>query len=235
MFDAVSQGAPVRFSLDGMPGIGKSQLALQYAYTAFNRRRYAVIFWISATTIEKLYQGFMKILHLVHHSDRDHPNQSVQLLSARRWLEEATIPWLIVLDNASINVVDFFREHLPRQNSNGNILFTTRTKEAAEALVRTPGRHNRTLTLKTLAIHDATQLLLMDAGLDMTDTTKDEVKEAEDLVKSIGCLPLAVNQAGAFIQQSGHTVGTALGLYKSEHKANVSHSPYIMTPNAIGD
>jgi hypothetical protein len=113
-----------------MPGIGKSQLALQYAALSHNRQQYSVVFWVSGATVEKLNQGLAKILTLVGHPDRDHPEQSTRLISARRWLEESdahsSIKWLLVLDNINREVMAFLREHLPRKNSMGNILLTTR-------------------------------------------------------------------------------------------------------------
>jgi hypothetical protein len=55
-------------AVDGMPGVGKSQLVLRYATMSFDRGLYSYIFWISAHGIDKLNQGLAKVLDLVGHS-----------------------------------------------------------------------------------------------------------------------------------------------------------------------
>lgn len=224
---APSNGSPVRFAINAMPGAGKSQLALQYANLSFTQRRYAVIFWISATTIEKIHHGLLNILQLVHHPDRNHPDEAVRLTAARRWLEESSIKWLLVLDNANVDTVVFMRQHLPRKNPNGNILLTTRAKDAADAFVRSAGQNCLMLSLQALAIYDAARLLLRDAGIDTVETTPANMTTAEELVKCVGCLPLAVSHAASFMQQSGSSLEVVVKLYNSHRKADVSRSYYF--------
>lgn len=126
---------------------------MQYATLSYNRQRYSVIFWISGATVEKLNQGFAKILTLVGHPDRDHPEQSTRLVSARQWLEESgSLKWLLILDNISQEAVDFLREHLPRKNSSGNILLTTRAVLLTEAVV---GQREQILDLRAPDTSDA--------------------------------------------------------------------------------
>src|SRR5580704_3885361 len=79
VLDVVHGNMPTRCVVHGMQGLGKSQLALQMAKLSFDSQRYSVIFWISATTVEKLNQGFAKLLDLIGHPDRFHPEQSTKL------------------------------------------------------------------------------------------------------------------------------------------------------------
>jgi hypothetical protein len=53
-----------------MPGLGKTQVALKYAELASKEKRYPYIFWISAASIDKLIQGFSKLLDLVAFAGR---------------------------------------------------------------------------------------------------------------------------------------------------------------------
>src|SRR5882762_5657680 len=125
LLGVVYGSAPARCTIYGMQGMGKTQLALQYAKLSYNQQRYAVVFWISGATVEKLNQGLAAVLALTSHPDRDHPQQSTRLTAARRWFEESVIMWLLVLDNVAQEAVGFLREHLPRKGSNGNVLLTT--------------------------------------------------------------------------------------------------------------
>lgn len=51
-----------RCAVWGMPGIGKSQLALAYAQREFSSSNYDLIIWISGTTAEKVVGGLMNAL-----------------------------------------------------------------------------------------------------------------------------------------------------------------------------
>jgi len=221
--DVAHDDTPTRCVIFGMYGLGKSQLLLQFAKSAFNRGRYSLVFWISATTIEKLNQGFVNILHLVGHSDRFHQEQSARLISARRWLEESgPIDWLLVFDNVGRSTLGFLREHLPHKNRRGNILFTTRTEIVAQSLAQVAGRQHELLELRQLDAKDAAKLLLQHFeknGINQLSS------KAEDVARCVGCLPLAVAHAAAFMKQSGKSLDDMLALYQSERKIDVSSVP----------
>jgi hypothetical protein len=100
-----------------MPGIGKSQLLLHYSKISFDLDQYSHIFWISAASVDKLNQGFVKILDLVGHRDRYSEDHGAKLTTARLWLEEPRgddgADWLLVLDNIDKSTLGFLHAHLP--------------------------------------------------------------------------------------------------------------------------
>jgi hypothetical protein len=217
--------APTRYALHGMPGVGKTQLALQFAQLSYNRRQYELVFWISGATVEKLNQGFAKVLTLVGHPDYSNSDQSIRLTSARRWFEEPNVNgsgpcnWLLVLDNISQDSVSFLREHLPRKNSSGNILFTTRTRAVAEAVTTVAGQQHHVMELLVPDLEHAMNQLLKEAGF--TDPVSTSMDGAEALVKCIGRLPLAISHAASFAKQSHNRLDVVLDLYQSKHKYDV--------------
>ena len=210
---------PLRCVLFGNQGVGKSQLTYEWARSTFARGENAYIMWISATTVEKLYQGFCRLLHFVNHPDRSHPEQSVRLAAARRWFEEVDSGnWLLVLDNVFPETLDFLRQHLPRQNGRGSILFTTRTEHVANALASAAGERHEVAEVPLLSVNDGVELFLghfADTEIDAPSAT------VEEIVKSVGCLPLAISHAAAYMKQTRSTVDDMLKLYKSEHKIDV--------------
>jgi hypothetical protein len=215
----VQNDIPSCCAIYGMPGIGKSQLVLHYSKVSFENDRYSYIFWISSTSIDKLNYGFAKVLDLVGHPDRHHQEQSAKLTAARLWLEEPHGNWLLVLDNVDRSTLNFLRTHLPRRNAGGNILFTTRTGDVAEALVNVTEHQDSTLQLRALDPRDTVNLLLKDAGIAATSSLLDR---AEELVECVGRLPLAVVQAAARMKQTHTTLDQMLELYKSAQKIEVS-------------
>jgi hypothetical protein len=208
-----------------MPGIGKTQLAPRYAALSYNRQQYSAVFWISGATVERLNQGFAKVLTLVGHADRDHLEQGIRLTSARRWLEESgIIKWLLVLDNIAQEGVTFIQEHLPRKNSSGNILLTTRTSAVAEVVASVAGQRHQTVKLQPPSLKDARNQLMRDAGIDM-NRTAEATGPAEALVKCVGSLPLAISHMASFAKQSHKDLDEVLQLYQSTHQYEVSFNP----------
>ena len=194
---------PALFAIHGGPGRGKSQLALQYANLSFESGKYSNIFWASATTKEKATQALANVLDLVDHKDRHHPEQIVRLMAARLWLENANQrgcpSWLFIFDNVTWATVKFLLEHLPLRNGHGTILVTTRTLDVAEHITDAVKQKQSFLELLPLSVGQSVELLLARAGFD--DSAAVDQGDLEKLVKKFGCLPLAVEQAGAYMKQ----------------------------------
>jgi hypothetical protein len=215
--------SPSRCAIYGMPGVGKTQLALKYAIISFREQYYSYIFWASAATPEKLSQGLVKILDLLRLPDRFNPDQSARLMAARAWLEngssESEKRWLLVLDNANGDTLEDVRRLLPRTNSAGHILFTTRTEDLAEALASAAGHRHSCMELRTPALPDAVRMLLRSAGFDEDSS---DFAKAQQVVDSVGRLPVAVDQAASFMKQTHKNLDDLLSLYAGEHKSEVS-------------
>jgi hypothetical protein len=206
-----------------MPGIGKTQLLLRYAKVYWDQHRYTRIFWTSATTVEKISQGLTGILDLIDHDGRYLQDQAAKLTAARHWLEQPdSDDWLLVVDNVHIDTLGILRTHLPLRNKRGHILLTTRTAKVAEALANVAGEHHPTLKLQVLALRETANLLFEDAGVDAEILTPILLGQAEELVKRVGLLPLAVVQTASFMKQTHTTIDAMLELYKNERKIEVS-------------
>ncbi|KZP11619.1 TPR-like protein [Athelia psychrophila] len=204
-FDTFQSDKPTRFVIYGMPGLGKSQLALHYANVAYTAGIYSHVFWVSASTVERLSQGLVRILDLLNHADRHHPDQAVRLAAVRLWFEQSDrygcLRWQLIFDNVTVESAHFLREHLPRQNTRGTILITTRTLNIAESVANVAGQEHLIFELKALSKAQSVSLLLKKAGI-QTNAPED-LASAEKLVSRIGCLPLAVEQAGSYMKRSG--------------------------------
>jgi len=211
---------PSRCVLFGNQGVGKSQLTYKWANATYVRRENSYILWISATTVEKLYQGFSRLLRFIDHPDRSHSDEGVRLEAARRWFEEVkTGHWLLVLDNVFPETLDFLRQNLPRQNERGTILFTTRTERVALALASTAGERHAVIEVPLLDVKAGVKLF---CGHFESATIDPSSVKIEAIVMAVGCLPLAITHAAGYMIESHSNLDDMLALYQSIRKIDVS-------------
>src|SRR5436190_18924623 len=85
-----------RVALHGLGGVGKTQLALEYAYA--HQSDYNYVFWISAVDQARLLSGFCDIAKVGLHAM---PGKSpVDIAkSVLEWLRNLSDKWLLVIDN----------------------------------------------------------------------------------------------------------------------------------------
>ena len=100
-----------------MPGVGKTQLALQSATVAFQRGQYPYVFWVSPVSVEKVTQDFSKLADLVRLPGRYTLDQTSKLTAMRAWFEDSAVArsWLVVFDNVSEEAAVMLRDVLPRR------------------------------------------------------------------------------------------------------------------------
>lgn len=237
----INDGKPARYAIVGMPGLGKTQLALKTASEYFGQSKTRVVFWVSAATPQRFSQGYSKILELIDHIDRDHSDQSVKMLAAQRWLEQdvastfqlnhgdfksvatpsAPLSWLLIFDNVSEGTVPILRHYLPRSNSQGVVLLTTRHIDIAKALVHVDREGQRILNLELPQREDAIRLLCTEFERLDVEEQKSDTSKAEELVLSLGRLPFAISQVASFANQCSKDIDYMLRLCQGEHKLQV--------------
>ncbi|KAI9817428.1 MAG: hypothetical protein M1827_001037 [Pycnora praestabilis] len=214
---------PARCAVYGLPGIGKTQLALKYAKTSIDVQRYSHVFWISAASSEKLYQGSARVLEQLNLPDRFISDQTAKLIAAKRWLENSvttsSIKWLLVLDNANVDTVTVVRDLLPQTNASGHVLFTTRTPEVARTLARVGGIEHVCIEMRPPPVHDAVEMLLRRAQITLKVPEAMDRDRAEKIVASVGRLPLAIDQAASFMRTGHKNLTQTLGIYSSNEKS----------------
>ena len=204
-----------------MPGLGKTQLALRFAKLAFQRSQYAYVFWVSAASAEKLTRDFSKLVDLLRLPGCYTSNQVTKLTMARAWLEDSTDgrSWLVILDCVTQETTAMLRNMLPRRNNMGKLLLTTRTAKIAEVFA-TSGRLSQ-LALQPPGIQDAVAMLSARAVSEGHGTRDVSDADAEQVVCSVGALPLAIDQAASYLRDTGSSAKEILEIYKTEDKFRV--------------
>jgi hypothetical protein len=89
------------------------------------------------------------------------------------------------------------RQHLPRRNGWGTILFTTRTEHVAVAVASTTGERHAVIEIPLLDVNDGGELFLSHFDDGEIDA---QYFKLEAIVKAVGCLPLAIAHAAAYVK-----------------------------------
>jgi hypothetical protein len=137
---------PQTQAISGLGGVGKTQLAVEYAFRAASR--YQAVFWVGAETQETLtssYAGLAVALNLPQKDERD---QQIMIRAVKHWLQ-AHRDWLLVLDN--VEDLTLLPPLLPEAYG-GHILLTTRSQ--------TTGRFAHRLNVSMLTNENGALLLL---------------------------------------------------------------------------
>ncbi|HEU5382399.1 MAG TPA: NB-ARC domain-containing protein [Ktedonobacteraceae bacterium] len=111
-------------AITGLGGIGKTQIAVEYAYRSQGQGHFTHILWINAANKETIIASFMAIAELLSlYSARNEINQYKLVEAVKRWLEQCNQRWLLIFDNADdLPILDGY---FPRKGK-GSILLTTR-------------------------------------------------------------------------------------------------------------
>lgn len=180
--------------LSGPAGVGKTQLALEYA--CLQREEYLSVFWALAGTRETLHAAYSDIARLLDLPEKEEPEQWRVVKAVKLWLAENPA-WLLILDDA--NDPSLLKDFLPATFS-GHVLLTTRGNGF--------GKLARRLRLKSLTVEQSSALLLRRCGLlrstpEVTVPSSKDDEAARAIVTQLEGLPLALNLAGAYIAETG--------------------------------
>ncbi|MFL5662035.1 MAG: tetratricopeptide repeat protein [Ktedonobacteraceae bacterium] len=191
-------------AIKGLGGIGKTQIAVEYAYRSRECNRYTHTFWINAASEEALFTSFAELAEqLPAFSAKGETDQRKLVSAIKRWLEKCQERWLLIFDNA--DDVALVSGYLP-QGGKGSILLTTR----AHAV----GSLATSVEVETMGFVEGTQLLLRRAQR-FEYASDEEVNQAGNIVVTLDHFPLALDQAGAYIEETGCSFTDYLEIYQN--------------------
>ncbi|WP_456302617.1 tetratricopeptide repeat protein [Streptomyces microflavus] len=202
--------------LTGMGGVGKTQLAADYARTAWGSGL-DVLVWVTASDRSQIVAGYAQAGVELCRADPNDAESAARALLAWLTPKSGAEPcrWLVVLDDVA-DPADL-RGLWPPDNPAGRTLVTTRRRDAA---LTADGR--RTVEVGLFAPAEARAYLTSSlAGCDCTDSVDDLTALAKDL----GHLPLALAQAAAYLFDTGDTVAAYRGLLADRTRTLADASP----------
>ena len=209
-----SHGKVEIVAVEGMGGVGKTELAIQYSLSHLQSHNYpGGIFWLQARDSDITSQ----ILSFASTDlDLQFPDHLKLPQEKVRWCWNNWRPkgnTLVVLDDVT-NYIKI-KPYLPPQLSQFKVLITTRLK------LDLPG----SLYLEVLTGSDALLLLTQLVG---EDTIKQETDKATELCQRLGNLPLALQLVGRYVKK--RNISLSEMLRRLENKG-LGHRSLVVNQN----
>jgi len=196
-------------ALCGLGGIGKTQIAVEYAYR--HSQEYSAVFWLRAESSESLISSYIALADLLNFPQREMGEQNEIVTAAIQWLNKHN-NWLLIIDN--VEDVELVKPLLPVARK-GSLLFTTQ--------LSTLGALAENISLKPMTHTEGTRFLLRRIRSASSDHSHNEYEEANRLATVLGGLPLALDQAGAYIEETRCRIADYLDLYQRHHTHLLRH------------
>jgi len=198
-----TQAQPQTQAVSGLGGVGKTQLAVEYAFR--NASRYQIVLWVNAETPETLIADYTRLARDLKLPLKNEHDQQVVIETIKWWLKNHQA-WLLILDN--VDDLKSIQSLLPPIHG-GHVLLTTRNQVS--------GRLAHHLDVSVLPNEEGALLLLRRAGILSKPQTLEEATTvlARQISQELGDLPLALDQAGAYIEETG----CSLQSYQQQYQA----------------
>ena len=204
LHEALASGKPAALTqaMVGLGGIGKTQTAIEYAYR--HQSEYNLVWWIRSEEPATLASDYAALAEPLQLPERGAQDQTSITKAVTRALAQRS-GWLLIFDNAE--TPEQIDPYLP--GGAGHVIVTSRDPAFASIA--------QALKVEKLPADDAVDLILKRAGR-LQDATAADRKAAAELAQELGYLPLALNQAGAYVNATASGFDSYLKLCRTQQK-----------------
>lgn len=238
-------GGPHITILYGRGGLGKSELALEWAHQ--HEHDFDVTLWIQADDISKLRQDFGAFaakLGLRASDTKTDPFTSRELV--KKWLvqpmksdgtgqEAIPAKWLVIFDG--VGNIETLKEFEPIYGK-GSILITTREPELASVFeeMASPMAKERQFTIYSMDLDlfsDAEGAAVLKKLADVNTDEDADNQAAIDIVGLVKGWPLAIRQMAGIIRHNNLTLTEFYEIYKDEDMQRDLYSNHTSARNTM--
>ncbi|VUC24625.1 unnamed protein product [Clonostachys rosea] len=186
-----------KLALVGLGGIGKSQIAIQFAFWVQKNKPEFSVFWLSALSKASFEQSCREIMTEcdIKSASATDDNDATTLVKEYLSLKKSG-KWVLIVDN--VDDAEILGQHihdfLPKSRD-GLMLFTTRSQKIASDLAT-----SKVIRIPEMSPAEAKaylETLLIQKHL------IDDEAATKNLLQTLTHLPLAITQAAAFINSNG--------------------------------
>ncbi|MFZ1220903.1 MAG: FxSxx-COOH system tetratricopeptide repeat protein [Chthoniobacterales bacterium] len=204
LHEAFRSGGPAAFTqaLAGLGGVGKTQLAVEYAYRYAGD--YNLVWWLRSEQPATLAADYAALAAQLGLPEKDETRQPVIIAAVRDALRRRH-DWLLIFDNA--NTPEEIRDLLP--GAGGHVLVTSR--HAAWGGVA------QKMEVKKWLPEVAVEFLLKRTG-------QADAAAAGELARDLDYLALALEQAAAYVESAGKTLAGYLAIFRKHQVEVFKHS-----------
>ena len=168
--------------------------------------RLSHVFWVDASSLESINMS-LKGISSIPAAQASCLDESAE--AALQWISGIQEEWLIVFDNADDLTPNVVAKFIPPGNR-GNILITSRNPSMGRLIA-----FKNVIEVKEMEEADAITLLLKASCL---DASAEHLQAAKNIVATLGYLPLAVDQAGAYIEERKCDINNYLGQFSAHRQ-----------------
>lgn len=197
-----------RASVD-LEALAKRQTALEYAYRY--REDYKAILWVRADSVTSLVSSMIELAQLLELPERDEQDQKIIIQAVLRWLRINT-DWLLIYDN--VDDLSLAEPYFPKAGA-GHLLFATRAHALAGLAQRLEVQQMEPETGALLLLRRASLIPLQSSLVGASPSARGVACE---ISQELDGLPLALDQAGAYIKETPCSLGEYLVRYRTRRQ-----------------
>jgi hypothetical protein len=201
--------AAIKQAISGLGGIGKTATATEYAHRY--AADYSHVLWTGAESAAALTEGFADIADKLSLAKGQKSEERVE--AVKRWLAENP-GWLLILDNA--DAPEVVKPFLPSPLT-GAVLLTSRATNF-DVLGKC-----RPVMLEVMTEEEA--LAFLKGRTEREELSESEEVAAKALAEELGYLPLALEQAAAYIKKNQVSFAKYLEIYRTRRLEILKKSP----------
>jgi tetratricopeptide (TPR) repeat protein len=209
--DALTQdnAAGISQAVSGMGGVGKTSLAVEYAWRYGGE--YERVVWLRADSVASMRDGYARLARDLTLPGHDNQDAEAVIQAGRGWLSQQRDA-LLILDNADFNdkyKSEDLRALLPNPGPKHRLITTRTPKDLTKLGVRKP---------YPLHTWDKDQALryLMERVVGENAVSTSEAAAAGELAEALGGLPLALEQVAAYMALHESTFQNYLAMFRKQ-------------------
>ncbi|MGA2092511.1 MAG: tetratricopeptide repeat protein [Sedimentisphaerales bacterium] len=208
-------------AVHGLGGVGKTRLAVEYAWFALQNKKYNTVLFVIADSSASIDTNIATLASpdLLNLPEFNQPNQSVMVKAVLSCLASRN-DWLLIIDNVDTPEVRKYLNQILPHLSSGRIIITSRSSNWPANIAD--------LSIDKLSTPDAASYLL-ETTQNKRTPSNDDNHFAAQLADKLDGLPIALEQAAAYISHRHISIQTYLNEFESSKKEVLSwHNPLLV-------